>query len=116
VDVLGPDLTSIGFFFVQVKSTGQRGDPGSRLPIQVETEKYNSLARLPAPTYLIGVDVTLETTHIVSAHKPRSSAVSSITRRFRLSDDATRIDLYKEVLEFWTANRPILQRTRFKDV
>ena len=116
VDVLGPDFTSLGFFFVQVKSTSQAGDPRNRLPIQVEGEKFNSLARLPAPTYLIGVDMNSETSHIVAAHKPRSTAVSSITRRFRLCDDSTKIDLYKEVLEFWNANRPILQRTRFKDV
>jgi hypothetical protein len=116
VDVLAPDSTSLGFFFVQVKSTSRGNNPQDRLPIPVEAEKFNFLARLPAPTYLIGVDVNSETSHIVAAHKPRSTAISSITRSFRLTDDDTKIDLYKEVLGFWNANRPILQRPRFKDV
>jgi hypothetical protein len=34
----------------------------------------------------------------------------------RLADAQVKIELYREVLAFWRTNRPILQRTRFKDV
>jgi hypothetical protein len=114
VDVLGPDDVSLGFFFVQVKGTTVA--TGSRLPVDVPRDRFNLLVRLPAPTYLIGVDIFAETAYLVAAHKLRKTPVSSIAKTHSLRDDRVKIKLHREVLAFWKANKPILQRTQFKDV
>ena len=78
VDVLTSDHHFAGFFFVQVKSTRKAGGPRrSRLPVTVGREKLNPLARLPAPAYLIGVDLTTERSYIVSASPPWRSGGDS---------------------------------------
>jgi len=114
VDVLGSQDVSLGFFFVQVKGTAGPA-AGGRLPVQVSRDRFNLLARLPAPSYLIGVNVSAELSYVVAAHKPTKVHVSSVPKAYCLSDDAVRIVLYKEVLAFWKANRPMLQQTKFKD-
>lgn len=116
VDVLATDSTSLGFFFMQVKSTTPASATTARLSIDIGREKFNRLAKIPAPTYLVGVDINLETSYLVTAYKPRGTQVSSITKAFSLRDDSVKINLYKEVIEFWVVNRPALQRTWFKDV
>lgn len=116
VDVLDRSDESLGFFFVQVKGTATVTPPTARLLIDVSVARFNRLVRLSAPTYLIGVDVIGEFSYIVAAHKARTAPVSSITRAFCLHDEDVTITLYREVLAFWKANRPILHQTRFKDV
>lgn len=116
VDILAPDDISLGFFFVQVKSTSQGVNKTGRLPIAVEQVRFNRLAEIPAPTYLVGVDVAAEMSFIVAAYRPRAASVASILTDFSLRDDEIKIDLYKEVIQFWKANKPILHNTRFKDV
>jgi hypothetical protein len=116
VDVLGRNDISLGFFIVQVKGTVTGLSTGARLSVAVSRDRFNLLVRLPAPTYLIGVDVIAETSYLVAAHKPRKTQVSSITKAYSLRDHAVKIKLYKEVLAFWKANKPILQQTQFKDV
>jgi len=116
VDVLAADSSSVGFFFVQVKSTSQGLNNINKLPIGVEQIKFNRLAEIPAPTYLIGVDTIAEVSYIVAAYKRRTAAVSSIVCDFSLRDDEIKIDLYKEVIQFWQANKSLLRKTRFKDV
>jgi hypothetical protein len=116
VDILGPDETPLGFFFVQVKGTSSATTKGTRLPIDVPLDRFNLLVRIPTPTYLIGVDIVAEATYLVAAHKPRKTPVSSIAKTHRLRDDHVKIKLYREVHAFWKANKPILQRTQFKDV
>jgi hypothetical protein len=115
VDLLDREDGSIGFFFVQVKGSAS-GRTVARLPIDVPIDRYNRLVRLPAPTFVIGVDVVEETSYLVAAHKKRKARVSSITRAYGLNDDGIKIRLYKEVLLFWRTNRPILRRTQLRDV
>jgi hypothetical protein len=116
VDVLGRGAAPLGFFFVQVKGTVTATPPASRLPVEMALDRFNRLVRLPAPTYMIGVDVLAEMAYLVAAHKPRKVPVSSITKSYCLQDDSVRIKLYREVLQFWKAYRPRLHRTAFKDV
>ena len=116
VDVLGRDDASLGFFFAQVKGTAAASAGTARLSIDVSRERFNQLVRLPAPTYLIGVDVSAETSYILAAHRRRAARVSSMTKAYCLRDDAVKIGLYREVLGFWQANRPTLRQTGFKDV
>jgi hypothetical protein len=116
IDVLGRNDTSLGFFFAQVKGSTAVTAAHARLPVGVKLDRFNQLARIPAPTYLIGVDLPAETAYLVAAHRPRKVGVSTITKVFCLRDDAVRIELHKEVLAFWAANKPVLQLTRFHDV
>src|SRR5947199_7773060 len=63
VDVLGADDVSLGFFFAQIKGTTQSPLPEARLPVKVDVDKFNHLVRIPAPAYLIGVDVVAEVSY-----------------------------------------------------
>jgi len=89
---------------------------GSRLPVDIPLDRFNRLVRLTAPTFVIGVDVIAEVSYLIAAHKLRKAQVSSITKAFCLRDEVVRIRLYREVLAFWKAKAPLLQRTQFKDV
>jgi hypothetical protein len=115
VDILGPDNQSQGFCFAQVKGTGT-AKSGGRLALDVPLDRFNQLVRLAAPSYLIGVDIRTEESFIVSAYRPRRTRVSSITRAFPLDTDSGKVNLYREVLGFWTAHRRFRVRTGFKDV
>jgi hypothetical protein len=116
VDVLGRMDDALGFFFIQVKGTAPRSAGTVRLPVKVSADGFNLLAGIPAPTYLVGVDVIAEASYLIAAHKKRKGRLSSITKAYDLRSDAVRIELYREVLAYWRANKPLLWRTRFKDV
>jgi hypothetical protein len=116
VDILGPGADAQGFFFVQVKGTSQAAPPAGRLPVAVLPDRFNRMVSIPAPTYLIGVDVRSEHSYIVAAHDRRTSRVSSITREYPLRNDTVRTGLYEEVESFWNTSRRALRHTRFKDV
>ena len=124
VDVLDAKDFALGYFFVQVKGTATERRAFPRLPVSVSADRFNRLVRLPAPTYLVGVNVPVEgavdleggVSFLVGANRPRKSGVSSITKAYSLRQDAVMIQLYREVLDFWQVFRPALQRTRFTDV
>lgn len=116
VDLLDAKDGSLGFFFVQVKGTSVAVSRSERLPLNVDKERFNRLVRIPAPTYLIGVDLSAMAAFIVAARTPRKRQVSSIAKAYPLQKDWVKIELFKEVLAFWQANRRLLLETRFKDV
>jgi hypothetical protein len=116
VDILGPVAEARGFFFIQVKGTTRTVRPAGRLPVETRTDRFNRMVAIPAPTYLIGVDVHSESSYIVAAYRRRLSRVSSITREYPLRTDAVRTGLYQEVESFWRASRRALRHTRFQDV
>ncbi len=116
VEVLLPSGLSGGFFFAQVKSTGHhRASVRPRLPVAVSKSRFNALVKLPAPTYVIGVDVNSERSYVVAAHKVRAAAVATISKAFNLRDDAVKSDLYREVRHYWQENRPTYFESRFVD-
>jgi hypothetical protein len=116
IDVLDANDDSQGFFFAQVKGTSKYSGAATRLSVDLDVQRFNRLVRVPAPAYLIGVDVNAEASYLVAAYRTRANDVSSITRAFPLADPAVKINLYRAVLAFWRANKPLLQGTRFKDV
>ncbi len=116
VDVLGREDVSLGFFFAQVKGTAAGLAPQARLPVEISPDRFNRLVHLPAPTFVIGVDVIAETSYLVAAYKTRSARVSSIAKTYCLQDEGVKIKLYREVLDFWKSNRPSFRWTNFKDV
>ncbi len=117
VDVLDVNDRSLGFFFVQVKSTSTAKPKSKRLKIDVDLAKFNQLAGTPAPTFFIGVDVMTEKVFLVTAAKLRKRAFYSICKSFDLSDETVRIGLYKEVVEYWRKTKHKLNKpkTRFSE-
>ena len=116
VDLLAADDTTVGFFLAQVKATNVVTAPArERLSVTVSKRKFNELARLPVPTYLIGVDVRSETSYLVAARRIRPTPVYSITKAYNIADDSVKIALYEEVLSFWNAAKRINSQTRFTD-
>jgi hypothetical protein len=116
VDILDRKDASRGFFFAQVKGTASATPTQARLPVEVKADRYNLLVRLPAPTFLIGVDVVAEKSYLVATPRARQIKVSSISKDYCLRDDAVKIGLYTEIIEFWRLNRPLLRKTRYRDV
>jgi Domain of unknown function (DUF4365) len=72
VDVVSASNETVGFFFVQVRSTIQEGTSETRLRIKVDAAKYRRLVALPIPTYLVGVDLNREAAFIVAAAKRKT--------------------------------------------
>ncbi len=102
VDTLGRGDVSLGFFFVQVKATSEAVEDDPRLPVDLPIDRFNRLVRMPAPTFVIGVDLNLERSYLVSAHKTRKTRVSSITKSYCLRDDRVKDHPFNNFL-FWSA-------------
>jgi hypothetical protein len=116
VDVLGPDDRPTGFFFVQVKGTTAVSATAPRIPIDVSQERFNRLARLTAPAYLLAVDVGAERTYLAAATRPRKSPVASMTKAFPAYEDRVKIHLHQEVCAFWNEHKQLRRQSRFHDV
>jgi hypothetical protein len=117
VDILDANEDSLGFFFVQVKATKSAKSKAKTLALQIEKTKYNKLAQIPAPTFLVGVDIVAEEVYLVCAPKPAKRAFSSICKKHDLKDDGVRVALYKEVRDYWKKHSPALNqiKTQFKN-
>lgn len=117
VDILDPNEDSLGFFFVQVKATNAAKPKAKTLAVKIELPKYNRLAQIPAPTFLVGVDVDAEQVYLVCAARTEKKAFSSICKKFDLKDDNVRVALYNEVKEYWKKHSPRLNqiKTNFKN-
>jgi hypothetical protein len=84
IDVLSTDSKPIGFFFAQVKSTSAASVSGERLSVTITKDRFNALAALPAPAYLIGVDTNAEISYIVAANRNVRADVPGILRAYNL--------------------------------
>ncbi|MEX1230463.1 MAG: DUF4365 domain-containing protein [Planctomycetaceae bacterium] len=113
VDLLEKDGSTIGFFLAQVKSTNALSGKKKSLPIAIQARGFNTLVRLPVPTYVIGVDIATDESYLIAAICERRRSLSHIKKSYNLSDDSVRIDLYEEVTSFWKAVRRIPHPTRF---
>lgn len=110
VDVLDPAENTLGFFFVQVKSTSVAKSESPTLRIDLDHAKFVMMTSLPVPTFLIGVDIVTEKAFVVAPSKVTRSPFRSITKRHDLMSDSVRISIYKEVMEYWRSNRTMLKR------
>lgn len=77
--------------------------------------RFNRLVRLPIPAYLVAVDIQTEQSYLVAACRTRKAAIASVTRAFPLSNEAVKIELYREICAFWTTRRS-RRTSRFIDV
>lgn len=116
VDALAADGTVTGHCFVQVKGTAHASLSASRITVDVELEDFNRLVRLVIPAYLTAVDVRTNGVYLAAACRRRTKAVASVTKAFPLTDDAVKIELYRELCAFWEAHGVTRRESRFHDV
>jgi hypothetical protein len=102
------------FFFVQVKGTTQ-GYPVKerRLRVQVPQEDIDRMVAVPAPSYVVGIDVAMGAGFLLSVNEPRSK-VASLTTRHPI-DCKTLADLRDEVVGFWSTRNMVLAGSRFRE-
>ena len=102
------------YFFVQVKGTtqGYTKDP-VRLKIQVSQEAIDRMVAYPAPSYVVGIDVSVRGGFLLSVNEPRDR-VASMTTRFRIGCDTLR-DLQDEVHAYWSSRDMVLGGSRFRE-
>jgi hypothetical protein len=105
------------FFFVQVKATtqGYTADP-LRLKVQVPQGDVDRMVACPAPTYVVGMDVTgaaLGVGFLRSVNEPRGH-VASLPTTFRI-DRGLLEQLRDEVVGYWTGRAAILRGSRFHE-
>lgn len=94
------------FFFVQIKSTREGYTVReSKLKVQLSQDSVNSMLRMPAPTYFIGVDDQNLTAkvYIWSVRKNSQRAFPSMPSDHELTYMNLKI-LRTEVVEFWRTN------------
>jgi hypothetical protein len=103
------------FFFVQVKGTslGYTVEE-QRLRVQVTQDDIDRMVAVPAPTYVVGIDVTaIGVGFLLSVNEPRGN-VPSLTTRFRI-DCRVLEGLRDEVVGFWSSRNMALTGSRFHE-
>ena len=102
------------YFFVQVKGTTQGYTKDTdRLKVQVSQDDIDRMVAYPAPTYIVGIDVSLGRGFLLSANEPRDR-VASLTTSFEITCDALRV-LQDEVHLFWSSRDMVLTDSRFRE-
>lgn len=95
-------LPGPGFFLAQSKSSRKFRTAEQSLTVSnISKEKFNVLAEMPAPVYLLGLDHNSNEAFVVAVNKPRTSGTNTIRVDFPLRDQTTLAKLYDEVLSFW---------------
>lgn len=103
------------FFFVQVKATTQGyTKQWNRLQVQIPQEDVDRMVACPAPTYVVGMDVTAAGSgFLLSVNEPRDR-VASLTTRFKIDCHLLRL-LRDEVVAFWSNRDMVLGGSRFRE-
>jgi hypothetical protein len=92
------------YFFIQAKATtaAYLQNP-RRLRVRLTRRDEARLLRIPAPTYLVGIDETNSRAYIRSVRARATNAVSSLPASYPLTIRNLH-RLYNEVLAFWQAH------------
>jgi hypothetical protein len=102
-------------FFVQVKATrnGYTGTgPDEKLTVQVTKADIAKLKKVPAPTYVVGIDIVKECGFIIAITNATTGSISGITTRFRINCRVIKA-LWKEVDAYWKARKMLAATSRF---
>jgi hypothetical protein len=113
VELVGSTSES-GFFFIQVKTTAQgytKDAAARRLKVQVSQQDVDRLVKYPAPTYVIGVDVTNRVGYILSVNEPRGR-IASLPTKYPINCANLEL-LWAEVRDYWASHDMILRDSRF---
>ena len=102
------------FFIAQVKAT-TKGISNSKLQIYCNRNKLNELAKYPAPTYLIGVDVNTEIAYATFIKNGTRRHLSGLHTNFELNNLNLQL-LYDEVKKFWAKNNIVGIKRSFNSI
>lgn len=103
------------YFFVQVKTTtqGLTKSVPSRLPVQVSQQDVDRMVACPAPSYVMGIDMTGRTGYLLSVNEVRDH-VSSLITTFKVDCDVL-AKLAIEVRDYWASRNMVLANSQFKE-
>ena len=114
VNLIEPD-TGDACFYVQVKATttGYTGAGANRkLNVQVTKEDVEKLKKVPAPAYVVGIDIDKECGFIIGITQASTGGLSGISTRHRLNCRTIKA-LWNEVNEYWRARKMLTRSSRF---
>jgi hypothetical protein len=114
VELIGNMLTTIPYFFVQVKTTRLGYDGQNRLRIQVTAIEMQKLNVLPAPTYVIGIDDITEQGYIICAKREYPGSINGLTTAYPLNEQNQNI-LWLEVKNYWDGLSALRVNSYFVD-
>jgi hypothetical protein len=98
------------FFLIQVKTTQKGVQRNGRLKVRLEQKKYNALASIPVPRYVVGIDNVSEEAYICAVTIPLDRQRSSLSTAHSLRLTSTRRMVAREVASFWKG----VGRNRFR--
>ena len=103
------------FFFAQVKGT-TLGYAGSsmRLRIRVPQDAIDRMVARPAPTYLVGIDVTATRAGFLLSVNEPMGRITSLTTRHSI-DCSTLRRLHDEVEGYWSGRDMRLRGSSFRE-
>lgn len=115
VELLDTGLKVTPFFFVQVKSTNQGYQTRKRnLKVRLDKADIERLAAIPAPTYLVGVEVKADReAFILAIRTRRKKSLQSLPAKHDLSYPNLE-RLYDEVKDLWNANHAKPKSSHFE--
>jgi hypothetical protein len=116
VDLLAPTVEK-AYRFVQVKATdkGYSGaGAGRKLNVKVSKKDVQQLRRIPAPAYVVGVDVTrpMGQAFIVAIDKNVTEGINGLPTRYPLDCRALK-KLWAEVDTYWKARDMLMAKSVF---
>ena len=114
VNLIGPE-SGDAYFFVQVKATknGYTGTgPDEKLKVKVTKADIAKLKKVPAPTYVVGIDIVKECGFIIAITAETTGSISGITTRFRINCGVIKA-LWKEVDTYWRARKMLAATSTF---
>jgi hypothetical protein len=111
-----PEILVKPYFFVQVKATMlgyTRQKKSPRLRVRLSEATVERIKRYPAPTYLVGVDVTLGRAFVIVIDARINGTISTISTLNPLGDLPVLKCLWKEVGDHWLRNNSRMERSSF---
>jgi hypothetical protein len=102
-------------FFVQVKATrsGYTGTGADeKLNVKVTKADVAKLKKVPAPAYVVGLDIVKECGFIIAITDATTGSISGITTRFRINCQVIKA-LWREVDAYWKARKMLATTSRF---
>ena len=116
VDLLDPTAEK-AHCYVQVKATEQgfEGEgPARKLKVRVPKADVIKLRRFPAPTYVVGIDVTKELgeAYVMAIDRNVAGAINGLPAKHRLDCRALR-KLWQEVDTYWKAKDMLMAQSAF---
>jgi hypothetical protein len=102
-------------FFVQVKATrsGYTGTGADeKLNVKVTKADAAKLKKVPAPTYVVGIDIVKECGFIIAITDETTGSISGITTRSRINCQVIKA-LWREVDAYWKARKMLATTSRF---